>query len=105
MILSTLKLSVASMIALKAFDSNKDIAISAGILVLICTLGLIFFALLKVNHSILSEPAIVTKMGSLYTGRNVASKRHKAHYFNLYFFLRRLIFATATVILFDYPQM
>ena len=98
--LNGLKLSMASLLVIK---ENK-IAGGALATLLIINLSAIFFVrALKKNEGHLDEVQKVKTMGSLYAGKNTYSTRHHVHLYPAAFFLRRTLFAVATVFLFVHP--
>ena len=104
-ILNSLKLTVASFVALKAWNTATDIAISIGLIAIIAIAALTFFCLLKTNHENLKDSELVGKIGTLYQNNNVHFSTHKTHYFPLSFFVRRFAFASVTVYMLEKPQM
>ena len=104
-ILNSLKLTVASFVALKAWNTATDIAISIGLIAIIAIAALTFFCLLKTNHENLKDSELVGKIGTLYQNNNVHFSTHKTHYFPLSFFVRRFAFASVTVYMLEKPQI
>jgi len=104
-ILNALKFAVASIIAIKAYKTNTDVYISSGVLFALLLCSLSFFWILRKNHKILKDSNIRTKIGTLYTDKNVDRTGHNVQYFPLAFFVRRVVFACAAVYLFESPQV
>lgn len=93
------------MASLLVIKENK-IAGGAIATLLIINLSSIFFVrALKKNEGHLGEVQKVKTMGSLYAGKNTYSTRHHVHLYPAAFFLRRTLFAVATVFLFMYPVL
>lgn len=103
-ILNSLKFSVSSFIAIKAYKTETDRIISFGVLsaLLLCSVG--FFYILRNKHRTLTDSNMVAKIGTLYQDKNVYRKKHNVQYFPPAFFIRRVAFASATVYLFESPQ-
>ena len=75
-------------------------------LILINLCPLVLSRILYKNNNVLKEQETKNKIGALYEGKNVESKRkHRAWVFPLVFFGRRLVFILGTVVLFDYPSI
>ena len=103
--MNSMKLTVASLIALKSQKTTMDIVISAAVLLLITVSALGSFCLLRKKHGQLKEINFMSKIGTLYQDKNVHRSKHKAHHFPLAFYFRRVGFASATVFMYRWPQM
>ena len=106
LVLNSLKLNMQAVVAVKATGGSiADFASSIGIIVLINGSPLIFYIVLNRNHDNLEDKQRQKSYGALYIGKNVTSDNHKAQFYPMIFFWRRLIFIIVTVYLFDYPLM
>ena len=88
--------------------ANGDLvkmAPSIAILVLINGAPLAFFIVIKCNHSLLADEERKKSFGAIYNGKNVSKDDHRAQFYPLGFFWRRMLFIIITVYMFDYPLM
>lgn len=106
-ILNALKLSFTGILAIKAAYSSPDdrMILPLCILAVVNFSPLVFLIVLYLMREKLMHADSKTRFGSMFTGKNVKDKNHKAHLYPMLFFWRRTLFAVATVLLFDYPIM
>ena len=103
-IVNLLKLTLASLLALKAEDkTSEDIATSVAVLSIIGLAPITFVYVLKRDHHKLKDTSVEKMIGTLYEGKYVKGKNHATHQFIVMFFVRRIIFACFTVYLHDSP--
>lgn len=107
LLLNSLKFNYSALCVFKQTDAGVGSVFLAILLLLFINIcPLIFSRILYKNHDKLKETEIENKIGTLYEGRNVETKRkHRAWVFPLVFFGRRLVFIVFTVALFDYPSL
>ena len=69
---------------------------SIAILVLINGAPLAFFIVIKCNHSLLADEERKKSFGAIYNGKNVSKDDHRAQFYPLGFFWRRMLFIIIT---------
>ena len=57
------------------------------------------------KRNMLDEQQTIKSIGSIYEGKNVKKRDHKAFLFPILFFWRRTCFVVVTVLLFDFPVL
>ena len=100
--LSTLKLTMISVVALKLSEDEKSKAFPIVQFGLLNILPLFFAIVLAKNGKWLEDKDKMAKYGALYKDKNVQkSRRHRAWAQPLTYFYRRSIFSIVTVYSFD----
>ena len=106
LLLNSLKFTYSALCVFKQADAGAGSVFVAILLLLLVSLSpLVLSRILYKHNNELKETETENKIGTLYEGKNVESKRkHRAWVFPLVFFGRRLVFVVCTVALFDYPS-
>jgi len=104
-ILNSLKLAVSALVAIKAGAPDASTAVPVTTLTIVNLTPLLFLWVGYLNRDNLDREEIRSRMGSIYTGKNVQDKEHRAYLYPLAFFWRRILFAVATVYLLEHPAL
>ena len=104
-LLNSLKFNYSALCVFKKANAGVGSYFGAILLLLLINIcPLVLSRILYKNNSKLKDKEIENKIGTLYEGKNVESKRkHRAWVFPLVFFGRRLMFIVGTIAFFDYP--
>ena len=107
--LNTLKFNMSSMVVLVKESSSASSTFVAALL-LICFSVIVPLALIRliyINRAILHELKMIIRFGTIYSGRRVKDLlgERRVWIYPATFFVRRTVFAIATVSLFEHPNM
>ena len=106
MLLSSLKINLIAMVALKrATDDPLSIVLASLLSIFIMALPLYLARILYVNKDELDDEVNVKKFGTLYEGKDISRENHHVWLYPITFLYRRVIFMAATVFLIDWPSM
>ena len=107
LLLNSLKINYSAACVFKHTDAgawSQFVAVLMLVGINVCPL--ILARILYKNNGVLEDKEKVSKIGTLYEGKNVpADRKHRVWIYPLVFFFRRSLFIVGTLVLFDYPAL
>ena len=107
LLLNSLKINYSAACVFKHTDAgawSQFVAVLMLVGINVCPL--ILSRILYKNNGVLEDKEKVSKIGTLYEGKNVpADRKHRVWIYPLVFFFRRSLFIVGTLVLFDYPAL
>ena len=107
LLLNSLKINYSAACVFKHTDAgawSQFVAVLMLVGINVCPL--ILARILYKNNGVLEDKDKVSKIGTLYEGKNVpADRKHRVWIYPLVFFFRRSLFIVGTLVLFDYPAL